>query len=191
MKKLISVLVALSLVVGVAFTAMADDSKELDSKNDGTPTSTEPWEVTTGDITISVDTSDTDVRYNVVVEWDDISFTYDRGDSTWYPYDDGTNDGHTYSDGGEWDKDVCADAITVYNHSNAAVEVSIASVSETGVTVTATTTDEEELVSAATEGIYGNYDKADSVTYTLTATGVPTADGTFTISGIEVVIAPA
>lgn len=188
MKKLISVLVALSLVVGVAFTAMADDSKEFDSVDDKEDP---PYSCTTSDISITVDTGDTKVRYNVVVEWDDISFTYDRGDSAWYPYDDGTNDGHTYSDDGEWDKDVCEDAITVYNHSNAAVEVSIDPVSETGVTVTASTTDDEELVSAATEGIYGNYDKADSVTYTLTATGVPTADGTFTISGIEVVIAAA
>lgn len=187
MKKLISVLVALSLVVGVAFTAMAD-SKELDSKNDGTPTSATPWEVTTGDITISVDTSDTDVRYNVVVTWTAATFEYDRADSEWDPST------HTYSDKGEWTKDEVKGAVVVANHSNADVAVSVGAYTEdAGINVTASATGSTTLETAAADGRYGVYENAAKVTYDLTvgADDIPEGDGTFTISGIKVTIKPA
>lgn len=186
MKKLVSVLVAMTMVFGLAFTAMAD--KTFDSENDGAPTSAKPWEATTGDITVTVDTTDTAKRYNVVVSWKAATFEYDRDNSTWDPSK------HEYSDDGEWTTSEVEGAVTVANHSNADVVISVGAYTEdAGINVTASTTDSTTLETAAADGRYGVYANAAKVTYDLVVgdDDVPEGDGTFTISGIKVTIKPA
>lgn len=189
MKKLISVLVALSLVVGVAFTAMADSgSKEFDTGKETDP-DTIPFTCNTISVTVNVDDGTAKTRYNVKVEWKDLSFTYDRSGTSWNPSD------HTYTGTAVgWSNDgKIAEAIKVSNHSNAPVSVSYtAPAAKDGVTVALKLEQADaNLLAADSEGIYGDYSKADYVTYEVSVSGVPANDTTFTISPVTIVIAKA
>lgn len=186
MKKLISAFLAMTCVFGLSFGVWADDSKKFDSEEDGKDP---PYECEVP-VSVTVDTGDTDTRYNVVVTWTAVEFTYDRGDSKWQPEDADPVVGHTYTDEGEWDKDVVDNAITVANHSNAEVAVSVSTLSNIkGVTVTPSiSSGNATLKSAAIDGIYGVYANADKVSYKLTATGTPEFDGKIELGKAKVTV---
>lgn len=189
MKKLISAFLAMTCVFGLSFGVWADDSKKFDSEDDGKDP---PYECEVP-VSVSVDTGDTDIRYNVVVSWKEVEFTYDRGDSEWQPEDvTGATPvtGHTYTDEGEWDTDEVDSAISVANHSNAEVAVSVSTLSNIkGVTVTPSiSSGNATLKSAAIDGIYGVYANADKVSYKLTATGVPEFDGKIELGKVKVTV---
>lgn len=180
MKKLISAFLAMTCVFGLSFGVWADDSEKFDSNTDGNP----PYDCEVP-VTVTVDTSKVKTRYNVVVSWSDLEFTFDRGDAEWQPEDDTTANpavtGHTYSEGSWKDGGVKTAAIKVANHSNAEVSVAVSKIQNVkGVTVTPTLTtgfDDAVLKSADIDGIYGKYANADYVTYDVTATGIPEFEG--------------
>ncbi len=155
MKKLLSLLLALTLVLSLSIPALAADTVGQNQSKDIPVTAK-----TTSD---SVDTS----IYSVDISWDDMTFTYASSTTrTWNPAD------HTYttSNEGGWNKTTAA--VKVVNHSNSdvAVTVAYAPVGDTGVTGTLDITSD-----TLAAGVENKYAEADSGIYTLTISGTPNA----------------
>lgn len=184
MKKLLSVLLAATMVIGLASTAFADSgSKTFDSTNTGEET---PPYTQTISVKAKVKDGSIKTRYNVKVEWADLTFTFDRSAQTWNP------ETHLYEGDGAWVADgKISNAIKVTNHSNAEVEVTATAPSETknGVTAALSITTATTLKNASVGDIYGAPDKADAVSYDVTVSGKPTTDAEITVGDITVTIA--
>lgn len=194
MKKLVSILLALILVLGLTVNAYAADTIET---NGGTAT---------GDVKIKVNDGVGGTVYHVTVEWKSLEFTYQKaGTGTWDP------ESHTYSDAttagwmdtdGESSGDVVSgennntitrsNAIVVTNHSNVDVVVSATfgnttaqqqGATNTGVTASLSVTNPTTLGSA-TEHM-NKPTEADKVSYNLVVSGTPTESeasfGTITV----------
>ena len=104
--------------------------------------------------------------YSVDLEWSDMTFTYTQEETlTWNAKD------HSYKSKskGKWDK--TKGTITVTNHSNVAVQVTITyePLEDTG--ITGTLRNGSRKLKAGKEG---DYEGADSMTATLTISGKPT-----------------
>lgn len=154
MKKLLRMVFALTLWTGLllgmpAVSADAENSQEID--------------VMASYETVSV----APASYSVDLTWSDMTFTYTRKDThIWNPAD------HSYRTGssGSWDKTEAK--ITVTNHSNVDVQVTITytPVAETG--ITGIMRNGSGILRAGTQG---DYENADSMTATLVISGDPTA----------------
>ncbi len=166
MKKLFSLLLSLALVLSLSVTAFAaDGSGNVGQGSQDIPVTAK----TTGSST------DTPV-YSVDISWEDMTFTYSAATTrTWNP------ETHTYtsSSSGGWNKTTAA--VTVTNHSNVAVDVSIAYAAEgsTGITGTMDITSD-----ALAAGVEGKPAEADYGTYTLTISGTPNA--TVSETGVKI-----
>lgn len=158
MKKLFAAIMALSLTAGMSITAAAAGGSANGVK-DGENRSIDVTAVYSGE-------SSEATVYSVDIVWEDMSFVYDAaGSKEWNP------DDHTYTDvvTGGWKK-TTADVI-VTNHSNASVNVTLTyqPVGSYGVSGTLSVTGE-----TLDAGVENQYDKADSLTSTLTISGTPT-----------------
>lgn len=206
MKKLVSILLALVLALGLTLSAFA--ALPANDVNEGTGIGTK-----TGEVKITVnDGVDTTVYY-VTVEWSNLEFTYQKeGSGTWNPeshtYSDATSDGWVVStaegvndavSGVNNDIITRTDAITVTNHSNADVKVDATFGTTTSSAVTATLSNQDategiavELESAAEGTHLNNVNDADKVIYSLTLTGAPGEgeSSSFTLGTITVSINP-
>lgn len=176
MKKLIALLMALTLVISMSVTVLADTYE-----GSGTPL--------TGDVTVIIhhDSIPADVYY-VVVDWNSLSFTYSFGDRpVWNPEE------HVYETKGEGDWDKTNANITVTNHSNVAVSATAKfandSTEATVNNVTATLSNASFTLNAAAAD--SNPASADSKAIALTITGEPDAGikSDFKISTISITIA--
>ena len=159
MKRIITLLMVLAMVMSLSVTAFASDLGE--SK----------------DVTAKYEKNESEQPiYNVDLNWGDLTFTYtETTTKVWNP------DTHTYdtTTTGSWDK--TESSITVTNHSNVSVDVSmsVTPVGGTGVNVT--------LIggsSTLAAGEVGNVDGAASVTGTIKVSGKP--NSTVTEAGIKV-----
>lgn len=158
MKKLFAAILALSLTAGMSITAAAAGGSES-GVGAGEGRSIDVTAVYSGE-------SGEAAVYSVDIVWDDMNFVYyAAGSKEWNP------DDHTYTDvvTGGW-KTTTAD-VTVTNHSNISVDVTLTyhpigsygiggALSVTGETLDA--------------GVVNQYDDADSLTSTLTISGTPT-----------------
>ena len=148
MKKLLHALLLLILPGLIAASAAAVGSQEIDVNARYRTVSNAP------------------ASYSVDLRWSDMTFTYTREDThTWNAKD------HSYktrSTGG-WDKTRAS--ITVTNHSNVDVQVTITytPVENTGITGTL-----RNGTGTLEAGTVGDYDGADSMTATLVISGTPT-----------------
>ncbi len=167
MKKQISLLLSLALVLSLSVTAFAADGSGSVGRNDS-----QDIPVTAKNTGSSTDTP----VYSVDISWEDMTFTYSATTTrTWNP------DTHTYTSSGtrSWNKTTAA--VTVVNHSNVDVDVSIeyAGVADTGVTGAMDIT--SDTLAAGKEN---KYSEADSGVYTLTISGAPNAS--VSESGIQI-----
>lgn len=105
--------------------------------------------------------------YSVDLEWSDMTFTYIREETlTWSAKD------HSYKSrsSGKWDK--TKGIVTVTNHSNVDVQVTITYQPHENTGITGTLRNGSRKLKA---GKVGDYEGADSMTATLTISGKPTA----------------
>lgn len=169
MRKLICFLMA----VGIVLTLGAGASAAQNGK-------TQSIDVTAKSVTQTI----TPVSYSVDIHWTDMNFTYTKSKTqTWNP------EKHAYKSGavkGSWDKKEAT--VTVTNHSNVGVKVTMEylPVEDTGITgVLKNRTGKLEA------GKLGDYAGADSMTATLTIRGTPTeavtAEGTV-VGSIKITI---
>ena len=160
MKKIISMMLMLALVMSMSVTAFASDlggSKDVTAKYEQSETE--------------------EAIYNVDLNWGDLTFTYtETVEKVWNP------ETHTYDStvtGGSWDKTEAT--IKVTNHSNVSVVVSMSVTPVTGTGVEVALTGGNATLAA---GEVGNVDGAASVTGTVKISGKP--NNTVTENGIKV-----
>ena len=160
MKRLLWRMVLLFLpgLLGINAFASQIGSREIDVKAKYTVVSTTP------------------ASYSVDLQWTDMTFTYTREDTRiWNPLT------HTYKTGSRsgWDK--TRGSITVTNHSNVDVKVTVAYLPEPDTGVKGVLKNASAKLKA---GIVGDYKGADSMTATLTVSGTP--EETVTAAGTKV-----
>lgn len=160
MKRLLWRMVLLFLpgLLGINAFASQIGSREIDIKAKYTVVSTTP------------------ASYSVDLQWTDMTFTYTREDThIWNPLT------HTYKTGSRsgWDK--TRGSITVTNHSNVDVKVTVAYLPEPDTGVKGILKNASAKLKA---GIVGDYKGADSMTATLTVSGTP--EETVTAAGTKV-----
>mgnify|MGYP003290500573 FL=1 len=159
MKRIITLLMVLAMVMSLSVTAFASDLGE--SK----------------DVTAKYEKNESEQPiYNVDVNWGDLTFTYtETVEKVWNP------DTHTYetTTTGSWDK--TESTVTVTNHSNVSVAVSMSVTPAQGTGVDVSLTGGNATLAA---GEVGNVDGAASVTGTVKVSGKP--NSTVTEDGIKV-----
>ena len=160
MKRLLWRMVLLFLpgLLGINAFASQIGSREIDVKAKYTVVSTTP------------------ASYSVDLQWTGMTFTYTREDTRiWNPLT------HTYKTGSRsgWDK--TRGSITVTNHSNVDVKVTVAYLPEPDTGVKGILKNASAKLKA---GIVGDYKGADSMTATLTVSGTP--EETVTAAGTKV-----
>lgn len=167
MKKLIATALALTMTLSLSTTALA--AGNVDGAGVG---SQDPI-----DVTAKYNDSTTEPAvYSVDLAWEDMTFTYNEsGSKVWDPAT------HTYTDNttASWDK-TTAD-ITVTNHSNAAVDVTMTYAAQGDSGISGALSNATFNLAA---GVEGDYDHAASQVATLTISGTPNA--TVTAEGITV-----
>lgn len=149
MKKIISLILALTLVLSLATVVSAEDQTfngagEYTFTNKTTPTNVPPYEAS-GDVKVTV-TGAINPVYYVKVEWKDLSFTYSNAGTQWDP------ESHTYSTvTGGWSAAI-ENAVRVTNHSNADLICTFAlknDVADDGINVTVSNLTPTTMKSAA------------------------------------------
>ena len=152
MKKTVSIILALVMILSLSTTAFATTIGANGSQD--IPV--------TGIYNTSTTTSDV---YSVDIVWSSMTFTYnEKGTQTWDP----TTHSYTTTYAGTWDK--TSANVTVTNHSNVPVTVS-AAYTQVDAAVTGTLNKTQQSLAAGVEGAYND---ADAVTFTLTIGGKPT-----------------
>ena len=151
MKKIVSLVLALVLVMALATTAFAATETITTGASTAEVKAQYTGEANKPDV-ISVD-----------VTWGAMTFTYTEGGNwNWQP---GT---HTYADGRTYQWAGTGNTVEVVNHSNVAVDVEFGFAAAEGYNVTGTFDITEDTLTA---GVENKYDEADSVTATLTLAG--------------------
>ena len=172
MKKIFACLIALMMVLALTLAVSAgtiDNTSNNESKK----------------VTIKINDSNTPaIVYSVDIVWGNTDFTYDFGTgSTWDP------DTHTYVGGTQagWDHD--STTVSVTNHSNAAVNLTVGfngtekTVSHNGITSTISSV---SLVLATAEGTA--LSSAPSTNFTVSVSGTPTVSSEFILGTIIIAI---
>ena len=159
MKRIITLLMVLAMVMSLSITAFASDLGE--SK----------------DVTAKYEKNESEQPiYNVDLNWGNLTFTYtETVEKVWNP------DTHTYdtTTTGSWDK--TESTVTVTNHSNVSVAVSMSVTPAQGTGVDVSLSGGNATLAA---GEVGNVDGAASVTGTVKVSGKP--NSTVTEDGIKV-----
>ena len=167
MKKVLAIILALTLVMSMSATVFAADESDTVGQNGSK------------EIEVSAkyaSSTNTPNVYSVDIEWSSMTFTYTQKDTkTWNAAD------HSYETAseGEWDKTTAT--ITVTNHSNVSVDVDVTYTAVENTGVSGTLTNASAVLDAGEEG---KYDNAASVTTTLTISGTP--NSTVTSDGVKV-----
>ena len=110
--------------------------------------------------------SNTPASYSVDLQWTDMTFPYIREDTRiWNPQT------HTYKTGSKSGWEQTRGTITVTNHSNVDVRVTVEYLSEPDTGIKGVLKNAKAKLKA---GVVGDYKGADSMTATLTVSGKPT-----------------
>ena len=109
--------------------------------------------------------SNTPASYSVDLSWTDMTFSYTKTDThIWDPLT------HTYKTGSKSGWDQNRGSITVTNHSNVAVQVTVEYLPEPDTGIKGILKNASAKLKA---GVVGDYAGADSMTATLTVSGTP------------------
>ena len=139
----------------------------------------------TGDVNVIIDKENVDIVYSVDIVWESLEFTYSLGNGTWDP------ETHTVT-GGSADWNNSEAKITVTNHSNAAVDIKAVFEDETTTAskneVTATLSNNDFQLAA---GKLNDPDGAAKAQTTVTVSGTPSTEDTFTVGTITVTVSAA
>lgn len=160
MKRLLWNLILLLLpgILGINAFASAIGSKEIDVRAKYSVVSTTP------------------ASYSVDLRWTDMTFTYTREDThIWDPLT------HTYKVGSKSGWDSTRGSITVTNHSNVDVQVKMEYLPKPDTGVKGVLKNASAKLKA---GALGDYQGADSMTATLTVSGMP--EKTVTAAGTSI-----
>lgn len=179
MKKILSLILALAMVMSLSVTAFAAENEDNGNDLNGG-----------ADINVTakhVAGGSTGTTYSVDITWTDMTFTYtDTTTKEWQPSD------HSYKEvaGGSWDKTTAT--VTVTNHSNASVQATVAYTdgkADDGVNASF-----DKTTATLDAGVENQYDAADKEVFTLTISGTPTfaaSETAQTIGSIKVTLAAA
>ncbi len=197
MKKFLVVLVAIAMMLVATLSVSAADITNVTNNNTATADVSVVFVDSTGNVTLTPATV-----YNVTVQFGTLEAKWKVNNVTgaegmvWDPST------HTYKEGSTSGTnvtfetpDAISTAVTVTNHSNAAVAV-VANFSGTKTSTvnnaTATLSDGDTTLKSAAEVAYGDTSKAPATTYSISFSGTPT-DPTagFTIGTITVSISAA
>ena len=177
MRKLLTIL---ALVLTVALCASFAVSAEVETdKMDALGSVSK-------DVVVNYEAAATDtttVVYSVDVAWEDVSFSYHAGVTKWNPQ---THDYSAVGSNAEW-TDV-EGSVTVSNHSNADIDVTVSFAKAEAANGTADITVANGSFTLES-AVDKDTDAADSATATLTASGVPVSNAT--IGTVTVAIAAA
>ena len=139
----------------------------------------------TENVDVIINKDEVQTVYSVDIAWGSLDFTYSLGEGEWNPAD------HTVTGGTPgWNNPEAK--ITVTNHSNAAVNIEAVfaddqtTASQNG--VTATLTDNTFTLAA---GKLNDYAGAANAQTTVTVTGTPSTEDTFTVGTITVTVSAA
>lgn len=172
MKKVFALILALVMVFAMSSVAFATT---IESGTSGNPNGADDW-APYKDVKVNI--SNASIIYNVDIEWESMTFTYNKTAGTWNPVS------HTYDGNPGWQDDDAT--ITVTNHSNAAVTATATFAGDATVVtkfgVTATITGSKRIETADQDSYKEDADsdgKADSAPYTVftvTVTNEPNED---------------
>ena len=172
MKKLFTI-IALVLTVALC-TSFAAGAVTVSGNGNSTST----------DVSISYEATSQDtttVIYSVEIEWTDIEFVYNAGQTQWNP---GTHNYDATKTAGSWTND--KGSVKVTNHSNAAISANVAfATAANGYATMTVTTPDIEVDSAGSEVAAAPFGTTE-----LTVSGTPNAAGsigtlTVTINGVN------
>lgn len=173
MKKILACLIALMMVCALTLAVSAgtiDNNANNETKK----------------VTIKInDTNTPAIVYSVDILWGNTDFTYDFGTgSTWDP------DTHTYVGGSQAGWDHTSATVSVTNHSNSAVNLTVGfngtekTATNNGITSTVSSV---SLVLATAEGT--SLSSAPSTSFTVSVSGTPTVSSEFILGTIIIAIA--
>ncbi|MCD8013402.1 MAG: hypothetical protein LUG99_09530 [Lachnospiraceae bacterium] len=160
MKKLIATLLAGVMCLSLTVTAFAADGSATVTTVPGSSDDIDVYAVYDG-------STSTPTVYSVDITWDSMTFVYEEsGAKNWNASD------HTYTEQTTSEWTYSEAEITVTNHSNAAVDVTLAYTADD--TVDSGVTGSLDVTSGTlTAGEVNAYDTADSLTSTFSVSGTP------------------
>lgn len=116
MKKIISLILALTMILALAVSASATGATEIFTNRTPLQSGEKAWAATntaTGEVKVTVTTASNPI-YKVDINWDNLSFTYDINAGVWNP------DNHSYNNADlGWGTQ--EGTLTITNHSNDAI----------------------------------------------------------------------
>ena len=171
MKKLITLAMTFIMIIVMATSSFAATVADGGSES--------------GNVEVIINKDAVTTVYSVDIDWESLDFTYSLGNGIWDP------ETHTVTGGSpSWDKSTAK--ITVTNHSNAAVDIkAVFAGDQTTATVngvTATLTNDSFNLVA---GKLNDYAGAANNKTTVTVSGTPSVEDTFTVGTITVTVSAA
>lgn len=139
----------------------------------------------TEDVDVIINKDEVQTVYSVDIVWDSLDFTYSLGNGIWEPAD------HTVTGGSpSWNK--TSAEITVTNHSNAAVDIkAVFAGDQTTATVNGVTATLSNNSFNLAAGKLNDHAGAANAQTTVTVTGTPSVEDTFTVGTITVTVSAA
>ena len=172
MKKFITLAMTFIMIIVMATSSFAATVGAVD----GSATET---------VDVIINKDDVQTVYSVDIDWGTLDFTYNLGNGRWDPTD------HTV-EGGSAGWDIDSAKITVTNHSNAEVAIkAVFADNQTTAELNGVTAELSNNTFNLAAGKLNKYAEAAKNETTVTVSGTPSVEGTFTVGTITVTVSAA